>query len=84
MQRIRTSTTTRGCSFASLAVASSASVTRRRPRINATVRHYIDHNATIVVLANVDEGSPRMAAGVADLIVSSLELGVRPCPPERT
>jgi hypothetical protein len=46
------------------------------PGINATVRHYIDHHATIVVLANVDEeGAELTAAEVADLIVSSLELG---------
>ena len=47
------------------------------PGIDATVRHYVDHGATIVVLANVDqEGSDMAAADVADLVVTELGLHV--------
>lgn len=46
------------------------------PGINASVRHYIDQNATLVVIANVDqEGAELAAADVADLIADSLGFG---------
>ena len=45
------------------------------PGINATIRHHTDHNATIVVLANVDqEGAELAAADIADLIEANLAL----------
>ena len=45
------------------------------PGINASFRHYIDRNATLVVLANVDvDGAELAAADVADLIESCLGL----------
>ena len=43
--------------------------------MNATVRHYIDHDATLVVLANVDEeGAELTAADVADLVAEAFAL----------